>query len=144
LPLVAGANPPGNLGDMMRAIKMGKYFSIGKAGAKKSVVWAEDVPSIFSILSEKGGIFNLTDGIPPTFKQLEQVFAKRYDKQVKSIPLFVAKVLAFVGDVIGSKFPVNSNRLKKITSDLTFDDSKARTELNWKPSSVLEKLSDAL
>jgi nucleoside-diphosphate-sugar epimerase len=35
LPLVAGENPPGNLREMVNGIRTGKYYSIGKASAKK-------------------------------------------------------------------------------------------------------------
>jgi nucleoside-diphosphate-sugar epimerase len=144
LPLVAGKNPPGNLGDMIKAIKAGKYFSIGNANPKKSMVWGGDIPTIFLKLSEKGGIFNLTDGRHPSFKQIETIISKKANRKIKTIPMFGAKFLAFAGNVLGSRFPINSNKLTKIISDLTFNDEKARSELNWKPSSVLEKLSEVL
>jgi hypothetical protein len=53
----------------------------------------------------------------------------------------VAKMMGFVGDLIGNKAPINSLKLKKITSDLTFDDSKSR-KLGWNPQSVLEYLKN--
>jgi hypothetical protein len=37
------------------------------------------------------------------------------------------------------KAPINSLKFKKITSDLTFDDKRAR-EVGWNPQSVLEYL----
>ena len=40
--------------------------------------------------------------------------------------------------LIGSKFPLNSNKLNKITSTLTFNDSKARVALQWAPQEVLK------
>lgn len=144
LPLVAGINAPGNLGDMTKAISNGKYFSIGKASARKSMVWSEDIPTIIPALAKTGGVFNLTDKIHPTFKQLELIIAKKNNKSIKTIPLFIARLLALTGDLLGSRFPINSNKLRKITSSLTFDDEKASKALNWKPSSVLEKLSKAL
>jgi nucleoside-diphosphate-sugar epimerase len=57
-----------------------------------------------------------------------------------NMPLFVAKIIGFVGDLLGEKAPINTLKLIKITSDLTFDDSKARSLLNWKPERVLEYL----
>ena len=54
--------------------------------------------------------------------------------------MYLAKLLGFAGDVIGSKFPVNSKTINKITSTLTFSDLKARENLNWKPLSVIEHL----
>jgi hypothetical protein len=54
------------------------------------------------------------------------------------LPYFLAKILSLFGDIIGPNFPINSNKLKKITSDLTFNDSKARNALGWSPSLVLD------
>jgi nucleoside-diphosphate-sugar epimerase len=144
LPLVAGINAPGNLGDMIKAIRSGKYFSIGKAGSRKSMVWGEDIPTIIPALAATGGIFNLTDRLHPTFKQLELIIAEKNNRNIKTIPVFIAKLLALTGDLLGTRFPINSDKLKKITSSLTFNDEKAYKQLNWKPSSVLEKLSEAL
>ena len=39
---------------------------------------------------------------------------------------------------MGHKAPLNTNKLKKITSDLTFDDTKAREVFGWDPTPILE------
>ena len=141
LPLIAGFNPPGNLGAMIKGIKSGKYLSIGKADARKSVVWAEDIAGIIPRLSEIGGIYNLTDGYHPSFGELESSIAQALGKKRPfKIPQFLANILGFVGDIVGTKFSINSDKLQKITSTLSFDDSKARNELNWKPTKVLDKI----
>jgi len=145
LPLVAGPNPPGNLGAMIRGIGNGRYLSIGRAIAKKSVVWAADVASIIPVAAEKGGIFNLTDGYNPSFGELETGIAGILDvKKAKKVPHGLAKVLALGGDLMGKRSPINSNKLRKITSTLTFDDSRARKILNWRPVRVLDKLQDMI
>jgi nucleoside-diphosphate-sugar epimerase len=140
LPLVVGKNPPGNLGAMLNAIKKGYYFNIGDGLAKKSMVLAEDVAKFIPIIASIGGIYNLTDGVHATFKDLSQSIAKN---KIPNLPLFAAKIFGLIGDLIGKKSPINSLKIKKITSDLTFDDSKAR-EMGWEPQCVLEylKLSD--
>lgn len=143
LPLIAGPNPLGNLGAMIKGIKSGKYLSIGKANARKSVVWAEDIGSIIPRLSEIGGIYNLTDGYHPTFGELENSIAQTLMKKSPfRIPQFAARMLGFAGDVIGSKFPLNSDKLKKITLTLTFDDSRAQKILDWKPTKVLDRIKE--
>ena len=139
LPLVAGQSAPGNLGAMVKGIKSGKYISIGKASAKKSIVLAKDVANFIAIISGPSGIYNLTDGYHPSFSELEYKIAKFYKKKKPlSLPIVAAKILGVAGDIIGSKFPVNSNKLKKITSTLTFNDSKARKLLKWNPRQVLD------
>lgn len=143
LPLLVGENPPGNLGAMINAIKKGYYFNIAGGEARKSMVLAKDVAKIILNVSEIGGIYNLTDGHHPNFYEISNVIAKCYGKiKIFNIPLFIAKFIALVGDFVGVKFPLNSNKLKKITTDLTFDDTKAREVLGWNPKKILEYYSN--
>lgn len=139
LPLLAGANPPGNLGAMIKGIKKGYYFNIAGGRAQKSMVLASDVAQCILKVSKIGGIYNLTDGYHPTFNELSHTISLQFGKKnVPNMPLFFAKKLAKIGDLIGDKFPLNSNKLSKIMTPLTFDDSKARKAFGWNPSSVLE------
>ena len=139
LPLLVGPNPPGNLKSMINAIRMGFYFNIAGGSARKSMVLVSDVSNYIIRASVVGGIFNLTDGYHPNFKELSNCIADQLGKKyVPNIPMFFAKILAFWGDITGPKFPINSDNLKKITSTLTFDDSKARKAFNWDPTPVLK------
>lgn len=141
LPLLVGANPPGNLGAMLRAIDKGYYFNIGGGKARKSMVLAEDVAAFISKVAAIGGTYNLTDGIHPDFKKLSVAISKSKNRKAPfNLPLFVAKLMGYVGDLLGNKAPINSLKLKKITSDLTFDDSKARQIVGWEPQGVLDYL----
>ena len=139
LPLIAGKNPPGNLGAMIKGIRSGKYLSIGSAKAKKSMVLAADLAGFIATIQGPSGAYNLTDGYHPSFIELEHTIATFYKKKKPvSLPGIAAKILAFAGDIMGEKFPVNSGKLKKITGTLTFDDTKARTHLQWKSREVLK------
>lgn len=141
LPLIAGIDAPGNLGQMVKGIKSGRYLSIGKANARKSMVWDMDVAQIIPALARTGGTYNLTDGMHPTFGELEACISGSLGKgKPMAIPLIAAKLLAKVGDLSGGKFPVDSNKLNKIISTLTFNDARAREVLGWKPSHVLDQL----
>ena len=145
LPLIAGPKPPGNLNSMIEGIRSGKYLSIGLANARKSIVWAEDIASIIPCVIEKGGIYNLSDDCHPTFGELENTIAIALNKRKPlKVPYWVAKGLAKTGDIVGQRFPINSEKLRKITSTLTFDDSKAKEQLRWRPTPVLSKISDML
>ena len=139
LPLIASLNPPGNLGLMIKAIQNGYYFNIARGKAKKSMVLAEDVAGIILKAGEIGGIYNLTDGYHPSFTELSELIAKQLNKnKPANIPVWLAKAMAKTGDLLGSKAPINSDKLRKINSDLTFDDSKAHKLLDWNPTPVLE------
>lgn len=138
LPLLAGPNPPGNLKSMISGIKKGYYFNIAGGEAKKSIVLAQDVAEIIPTAAKVGGIYNLTDGYHPNFSELSQLIAQQLGRSKPlNMPMWIAKLLAKIGDLLGSKAPVNSDKLNKITSDLTFDDSKAKGVLEWKPTRIL-------
>lgn len=139
LPLLAGVNPIGNLGAMIRGIQKGYYFNIGGGKAKKSMVLAEDVAKLIPTVASIGGVYNLTDTYHPAFNELSFNIANQLDrKKPYNIPYALAVLMARIGDVIGTKSPINSDRLNKITSDLTFNDFKARKLLGWNPTSVLD------
>ena len=139
LPLVAGINPPGNLGAMISGIKRGRYFSIGKANARKSVVMASDVARLLPSLEGKPGIYNLSDGYDPSFSELEQLIAEQYGKRKPlTIPYWAARFMAKCGDVMGRSAPINSYKLEKIVNPLTFSSRKAQSVLNWTPLRVLD------
>jgi nucleoside-diphosphate-sugar epimerase len=139
LPLVVGSNPPGNLGKMINGIKRGTYFTIGGGCARKSMVLAEDVAKLIAKCPDVSGIYNLTDGYHPCFAELESMICKQLKKpKPLNMPLGLARILGKFGDFI-PKFPMNSNTINKITQDLTFSDLKARQELGWNPSRVIDK-----
>ena len=137
--LIAGPNPPGNLGAMIKGITTGKYLSIAGGKARKSVLMVQDITRLLPALIEKGGVYNVCDDTHPTFSQLEALIAKQLNKKPPiSIPYSVAKLIATVGDLSGDKAPINSIKLNKITKSLTFSNEKAKRELNWQPLNVLE------
>lgn len=139
--LIAGSNPPGNLGAMINGIKSGKYLSIAGGKARKSVLMVQDIAELIPLLAEKGGIYNVCDTYHPSFRELESIICKQLNKSLPlNIPAWVAKSMALVGDCLGNKAPINSLKLKKITESLTFSNEKAIRELGWKPSNVLENL----
>jgi nucleoside-diphosphate-sugar epimerase len=139
LPLVVGENPPGNLGAMIRGINKGYYFNIGGGDANKSMVLATDVAKFILKAAEKGGTYNLTDGCHPSFSELSKKIASKMDKSyVPNLPKLFAFLIAKLGDHLGNKFPINSDKFLKITSTLTFDDNKARVAFGWNPSPVLD------
>jgi nucleoside-diphosphate-sugar epimerase len=141
LPLLVGENPPGNLEAMIKAIEKGYYFNIGGGKARKSMVLAEDVAAFIPKVATIGGTYNLTDGYHPSFFELSSVIAKQLGKSIPmNMPLIVAKIIGIIGDFMGSKAPINSLKLRKITADLTFDDNKARS-VGWKPRRVLHWFS---
>lgn len=136
--LLAGKNAPGNLGAMVNGIRKGFYLNIAGGKVKKSILMAEDIAHLLPLVAEKGGIYNVCDTYQPTFGQIAESVARQLGKRKPvSIPYWMAWCMAKVGDLLGSKAPINSLKLKKITESLTFSNEKARKELGWEPMDVL-------
>ncbi len=139
LPLLAGPNPPGNLRAMINGIRKGYYFDINVPHVQKSMVLIDDVAIFIEQVYRIGGTFNLTDGYHPTFREISNLIAQQLHQKkplVISYPLI--KAVAFLGDFLGPKFPLNRKKLDKMTNRLTFTDQKARTTVGWQPRAVLE------
>lgn len=137
--LIAGPNPPGNLGAMIKGITTGKYLSIAGGKARKSVLIVQDIANLLPVLIKKGGVYNVCDNTQPTFRELEVLIAQQLGKkQPLNIPFWMAKSMALVGDLLGKNAPINSDKLDKITKSLTFSNEKVKRELNWQPLNVLE------
>lgn len=137
--LLAGKNAPGNLGAMVNGIKKGFYMNIAGGKVVKSILMAEDIARLLPLLEEKGGIYNVCDTRQPSFGEISMSVAKQLGKgNPVSIPFWMAWCMAKVGDLLGSKAPINSYKLEKMTKSLTFSNEKARHELNWEPLDVLE------
>ncbi|MDY4525421.1 MAG: NAD-dependent epimerase/dehydratase family protein [Treponema sp.] len=137
--LIAGKNPPGNLGAMIKGISSGKYLSIAGGVSHKSVMMACDLANVIPLCEKKGGIFNICDDSYPSFHELEVLISKQLGKKHPplSIPYCVANVLAHIGNLMGKKAPINSLRLEKIVKSLTFSNEKIKKELGFVPTDVL-------
>lgn len=137
--LLAGKNAPGNLGAMVNGVRKGFYMNIAGGKVTKSVLMAEDIARILPLIAEKGGVYNVCDTRQPSFGELSISVARQLGKRKPiSIPYWMAWCMAMVGNLLGSKAPINSYKLEKMTQSLTFSNEKARRELNWEPLDVLE------
>lgn len=137
--LLAGKDAPGNLGAMVNGVRKGFYMNIAGGKVIKSILMAEDIARILPILVEKGGTYNVCDTRQPSFGELSISVAKQLGKgKPMNIPYWMAWCMAKVGDLLGSKAPINSYKLEKMTKSLTFSNEKARKELGWEPLDVLD------
>jgi len=137
--LLAGMNAPGNLGAMVNGVRKGFYMNIAGGKVTKSVLMAEDIARLLPLVAEKGGVYNVCDTRQPSFGELSVSVARQLGKRKPiSIPYWMAWCMAKVGDLLGSKAPINSYKLEKMTKSLTFSNEKARRELGWEPLDVLE------
>ena len=136
--LLAGKNAPGNLGSMVEGIKKGFYMNIAGGKVIKSILMAEDIARLLPLLEEKGGVYNVCDTRQPSFGEISASVARQLGKHKPiNIPYWMAWCMAKAGDLLGSKAPINTYKLEKMTKSLTFINEKARRELGWEPLDVL-------
>tara|TARA_E500000331_G_scaffold123539_1_gene121051 strand:+ start:17256 stop:18155 length:900 start_codon:yes stop_codon:yes gene_type:complete len=139
LPLVTGVNPLGNLRSIIKAIKKGYYFRIGKGEARKSIISASDVAYLIPELFNLNGVYNLTDISHPTIYEIDSIIANKFKKKIKSIPVYLIKVIAKIGDIFYF-FPFNSSKVEKLTKNLTFSNKKLFNEIKYRPSNGLSEI----
>jgi len=144
LPLIYGENPKGNLKLITDYINNGIYVSIINNNAKKSIVLAEDIAILLNHNNLKGGIFNLTDDYDPTLNEIENAISKLLKTPIIfKIPLVLLKILLlpfkFI-ELLGFKLVIGNNKLRKLTTTLTFSCDKAKKDLNWKPRKVINHI----
>lgn len=147
LPLIAGVNPPGNLGALIQALRTGRYLSIAGNQARKSIVLAKELAAFFATnTTATSGVFNLTDGVDPTFVEIETAIQMLYGfKKPHAMSRSILNVLAKFGDVASCLHlpsPLTSDKLTKMTSTLTFSDRKARIALGWSSSPVVAAIRE--
>lgn len=141
LPLLIGVNPKGNFKSMINAIKNKYYFNIANCDVRKSMVLANDVSKYVIIASNFGGIYNLTDGVHPSFKELSNKIADKFGcSKIFEINYTILLILSIIGTLFGKFSPLNYSKFKKMTKNLTFSDNKARVTFGWNPSPVTENI----
>lgn len=91
-----------------------------------------------------GQTFNLTDGLSHTWLDFFTAIADAVHKKVRIIPIPAAllRLPAIPLDLFSGFFGVNFdpiNYVDYISKDLLFDNTKARTLLNWQPSYSLSE-----
>lgn len=128
LPLVFGADAPGTLGMMRRAMKCGIYFGIGDGKAQRSVIGVDELPDVILGSIGRRGAYNAASKKSPTIEQIEAMMAGALGlKPPRRLPLWLARIGARLGDVL--RLPFNSAALQKMTSTLTFSAERFRKDI---------------
>lgn len=141
LPLVVGKHAPGNMDLLVRAIKRGWYLGIGRADNQRSMVLVEDIVKFLPRVFDYPGVYNLTDGHHPRVHQFENILSELLDRRITRVPYWIAYLVASLGNLSFGRIPLNSKKLRALTSTLTFSDMKARQVFGWNPQRVLDRLS---
>lgn len=148
--LVYGPEWKGNLASMLRAIDKGFFLPIPKINNHRSLVSIDDIcqaallAAINSNASSK--IYFVTDGIYYSTHQLYVLMSEALGKPVPKwhIPLFMFKLLAYIGDSIGKftgrRMPFNSEAMGKLFGSAQYNSEQIQKELGFKPNYDFKKM----
>jgi len=96
------------------------------------------VCKLIELASHVGGIYNAADSSNPTLHELEDAIASELGCRIHAkMPMPLLRTAAFIGDLLGKHSPLTTRRLRKLSSTLTYSNSKACRELCWEPSDSL-------
>ena len=134
---------------LLRYIANGKYFHCGRGDLFKSYIYAGNISYQYRRLLEAVApmvhrqTFYLADYVPLSLRAYTNSLARELGaKQVPTVPLGVAKILAVAGDMLNlcgvSRFPFNSFRLNNILTEYIFDLSRTEAVCGSLPFSQEE------
>lgn len=150
-PYIYGPRDRQLLPRVVKFLKEGKFVFIGSGKNPISLVYVKNLVHALYLAGESnsavGQIYHITDGHDLTRREFITALAQKfgYSAPGKSVPAFVAKcacpVLEFVNKVKKSTEPplLNKFRMKFLDTYLTFDISKAKKELGYKPVYTYEQ-----
>lgn len=143
LPLIVGPNPPGTLGRMIKAMQKGIFFTIAGGKARKSMISICDIGPFLERLSQHGGVYNLTDGQHPSFRELNEVLAGKLGvRRAFTIPGWLGRLMGLAGSwgekLTGHSLPFNLQLYEKMTNTITYSDALVKREMRWVPTPVIQ------
>lgn len=138
--LVYGPNAGGNLKLMLLAIKKGWFPPIPKTENQRSMVHIDDlVSSMIFVTNNKdafGEIFNVTDGIPYSTRELYEEMCKLSGKDIPkwAVPVFLFNLISKTSKRIEKK-------VSKLLGDECYSSDKLES-IGFKPTRKLSEINE--
>lgn len=133
-PMVHGPGDKGNLGLLYKLISKGIPYPLSSFDNKRSFISIDNFCFfIQQIINKndtiKSGIYHVADDEPVSTKEIIDIIKGVTGKNTSdlALPKFLVRGIAKVGDII--PIPLNSKRLKKMTSDLLVSNTKIKSAL---------------
>ena len=140
--MVHGPGNKGNLNLLHKIVKIGIPWPLGAFENKRSFCSIDNLCFIINELIENNqissGIFNIADDEPLSTNELIELIANSQgqNSHIWNIPTFLIKALSKLGDLL--RFPLNSDRLKKLTESYVVSNKKIKQAIN-KPLPINSK-----
>ncbi|MGJ1385057.1 NAD-dependent epimerase/dehydratase family protein [Sphingobacterium spiritivorum] len=133
-PMVHGPGDKGNLGLLYKLISKGIPYPLSAFNNKRSFISIDNFCFFINQIIQnhdklKSGIYHIADNQPISTKEIIEIIKKETGKKTidLSLPKFLVNGIAKLGDVI--PIPLNTKRLKKMTSNLLVSNQKIKTAL---------------
>lgn len=134
-PMVHGEGDKGNLGLLYKLISKGIPYPLASFDNCRSFISIDNFSFLIKEIIEKQdsletGIYHMADDEYISMKEIIAVIEKVTGKNVLdlALPKSIVKAIAKIGDVL--PIPLNSSRLKKMTSDLLVSNEKIKSALD--------------
>jgi nucleoside-diphosphate-sugar epimerase len=149
LPVAYGPGDRGNVAALIRAIRCGYFVHFGDGSARRSMVSSANAAdaALRAAIEPKaaGRTFCVTDGTDYSIRYLVETIRRVLGSRrpIFRFPISVGHSLGVLGDiaeaVLGRPSPIDSARVKKLSTTLTFSCQKTREVLGYEPKITLEQ-----
>lgn len=145
--LVYGPGDRGNMLSLIRQILRKRYFHIGAADARKSLIYSDDLAHVITLTLEKSPpgfhIYNAANPDAPTVREIADTIAEAGIPgcKVPTIPEFIVRTGSYASLVLGGLSPLPPSRLDKLTRPSSVSVTKLQDVTGFTPEySLLDGL----
>lgn len=128
--------------EMFTNVLKGNPVMLGDGSGNFNPVYIDDVVDAIILCAKHpkaaGEAFNITAGIT-TWCEFMGRYAKLSGKKLKSVPLFIAQLMAFANKIPGISTPIDQGFIDMATSDKDFPNKKAADLIGWEPQVTYEE-----
>ncbi|OGS45440.1 MAG: hypothetical protein A2539_09935 [Elusimicrobia bacterium RIFOXYD2_FULL_34_15] len=148
-PVVYGPFDRGNVASLIKAVYKKQFMYLGDGKNSRSMISSENTAAaaVLAAITNNSAnqIFCVTDGIDYSMEYIINTICKILNTSWMPIhlPMFISKLLGSIGDVLEKitkrTMPVNSDRVRKLSTPMTLSCTKAKKILNYKAEKTLEE-----
>jgi UDP-glucose 4-epimerase len=128
--------------DMFRNVLKGKPVMLGDGSAHFNPVYIDDVADALILCAKHshaaGEVFNVS-AETTTWKEFMGHYSDLSGKNLKSVPVFIARLMAFANKIPGISTPIDRGFIEMATSQNEFPHQKATELIGWEPKVPYEE-----
>lgn len=128
--------------EMFKNVLNGNPVMLGDGSGNFNPVYIDDVVGAIILCAKHPGAvgetFNVVAGLT-TWREFMGHYGKLSGKELKNVPLFIARLMAFANKIPGITTPIDQGFIDMATSDKDFPNKKAADLLGWKPQVTYEE-----